>query len=170
LYKKIINKEASNEQVVKSGKIFGWVLAIFSMSTAPLLMRHESIFAYLQKMNGLYFIPIFSIVICGMLFKKVPPIAAKIALLTGITIIGLGYFVKPFTGLVNAIHEFHFLGLVFLLLVIILLGFSKLIPMVDSQNDSAESAVDMTPWPMVKRACVILLITVLIIYGVFADF
>ena len=38
-----------DEQVVRSGKIFGWLLAIFSMTTAPLLMQHESIFAYLQK-------------------------------------------------------------------------------------------------------------------------
>jgi SSS family solute:Na+ symporter len=170
LYKKIINKDASNEQIVKSGKVFGWILAVFSMSTAPLLMRHESIFAYLQKMNGLYFIPIFSVLICGMLCKKVPPIAAKISLLTGITIIGLGYFVSPFTGMVNAIHEFHFLGLVFLLLVSILMGFSQFKPMMENQNENIEPAVDMTPWPLVKQSCVVLFITVLIIYAIFADF
>ena len=45
-----------------------------------------------------------------MLFKKVPPIAAKIALITGITIIGCGYFISPFTEIVEAIHEFHFPG------------------------------------------------------------
>jgi SSS family solute:Na+ symporter len=133
-------------------------------------MRHESIFAYLQKMNGLYFIPIFSVLICGMLCKKVPPIAAKISLLTGITIIGLGYFVSPFTGMVNAIHEFHFLGLVFLLLVSILMGFSQFKPMMENQNENIEPAVDMTPWPLVKQSCVVLFITVLIIYAIFADF
>ncbi len=170
LYKKMINKDATNEQVVRSGKIFGWLLAIFSMTTAPLLMQHESIFAYLQKMNGLYFIPIFSVVICGMLFKKVPPIAAKIALITGITIIGCGYFISPFTEIVEAIHEFHFLGLVFVLLVSILLVFGQLKPMTDEPGKDIENAVDMTPWPRVKQAGIVLIIFVLLIYLFFADF
>ncbi len=170
LYKKIINKQASNEQVVKSGKIFGWILAVFSMSTAPLLMRHESIFAYLQKMNGLYFIPIFSVVICGMLFKKVPPVAAKIALISGLIIIGCGYFVSPFTDMVSSIHEFHFLGLVFLLLITILLAFSLIKPAVNKKEELTEYVVDMTPWPLVKVAGAVLVTLVVLIYAAFADF
>ncbi len=170
LYKKIINKQASNEQVIKSGKIFGWILAVFSMSTAPLLMRHESIFAYLQKMNGLYFIPIFSVVICGMLFKKVPPVAAKIALISGLIIIGCGYFVSPFTDMVSSIHEFHFLGLVFLLLITILLAFSLIKPAVNKKEELTEYVVDMTPWPLVKVAGAVLVTLVVLIYAAFADF
>jgi solute:Na+ symporter, SSS family len=170
LYKKMISKDASNEQVVKSGKIFGWILAVFSMCMAPLLMQHESIFAYLQKMNGIYFIPIFSVVICGMLFKRIPPIAAKIALVLGITIIVCGYFISPFTSYVNTIHEFHFLGMVFLLLVFILLGFGKFKPILDTRSETIESPVDMTPWPKVRQAGIALCVIVLIIYAVFADF
>jgi solute:Na+ symporter, SSS family len=170
LYKKVINKTATNDQVVKSGKIFGWTLAIFSMVMAPLLMRHESIFQYLQKMNGLYFIPIFSVVVCGMLCKRIPPIAAKIALLLGITIIVCGYFISPFTGWVSSIHEFHFLGLVFLLLVSILLTFGKFKPLLEIQSDYVENVVDMTPWVKVRQAGILLCVAVLVIYIVFADF
>ena len=170
LYKKVINKTANNDQVVKSGKIFGWTLAVFSMIMAPLLMRHESIFQYLQKMNGLYFIPIFSVVVCGMLFKRIPPIAAKIALLLGIIIIVCGYFISPFTEWVSSIHEFHFLGLVFLLLVSILLAFGKFKPLADVHSDQIESIVDMTPWPIVRQAGILLCVVVLIIYAIFADF
>ncbi len=170
LYKKVINKTANNDQVVKSGKIFGWTLAVFSMIMAPLLMQHESIFQYLQKMNGLYFIPIFSVVVCGMLFKRIPPIAAKIALLLGIIIIVCGYFISPFTEWVSSIHEFHFLGLVFLLLVSILLAFGKFKPLADVHSDQIESIVDMTPWPIVRQAGILLCVVVLIIYAIFADF
>ena len=69
--------------MVKSGKIFGWIIALISMSVAPLLIGQDSIFGYLQKMNGLYFIPIFSVVVVGMIFRRVPAVAAKIALVVG---------------------------------------------------------------------------------------
>jgi len=52
IYKPMINRDASEEQVVKSGKIFGWIMAGVSMASAPLLIGQASIFAYLQKMNG----------------------------------------------------------------------------------------------------------------------
>ena len=93
LYKNVLKKDAGEQQVVRSGKIFGWLIAGASMCVAPLLANTKSIFAYLQKMNGLYFIPIFSVVLVGMLSKRVPPIAAKIALIVGFLVIAIGYFV-----------------------------------------------------------------------------
>ena len=66
LYQKLINPEADNAQVVRSGKLFGWAIAICSMTLAPFLLGQDSIFGYLQKMNGLYFIPILAVVLVGM--------------------------------------------------------------------------------------------------------
>ncbi len=43
VYKNIVNKDASEEQVVKSGKIFGWIFAIVAMTIAPLLANVPSI-------------------------------------------------------------------------------------------------------------------------------
>ena len=93
LYKSVINTDATEHQVVKSGKIFGWLIAGAAMCVAPLLANVGSIFGYLQKMNGLYFIPIFSVVLVGMLSKRVPPLAAKLALIVGFVVIACGYFV-----------------------------------------------------------------------------
>jgi hypothetical protein len=93
LYKSVMNKNATEAQVVRSGKVFGWVIAGAAMCVAPLLANTTSIFAYLQKMNGLYFIPIFAVVLVGMLSKRVPPLAAKVALIVGFAVIACGYFV-----------------------------------------------------------------------------
>ena len=70
------NQQATEAQGVKSGKGFGLIIAIVSMIGAPLLIGQSSIFGYLQKMNGLYFIPIFAVVVVGIVFKRVPPLAA----------------------------------------------------------------------------------------------
>lgn len=95
VYQHMIRPEASEAQVIRAGKWFGWIIAIAAMSTAPLLMGQESIFGYLQKMNGLYFIPIFSVVVMGLLHRRVPAPAANTALVLGFTAIVLGYFVPP---------------------------------------------------------------------------
>ena len=79
--KEVFNRQATEPQLVRSGKIFGFVIAVASMVIAPMLANTGSIFAYLQKMNGIYFIPIFSVVLVGMLSKHTPAIAAKTALM-----------------------------------------------------------------------------------------
>jgi SSS family solute:Na+ symporter len=170
LYNNITRKEASNEQIVRAGKVFGWAIAVFSMSLAPLLAGQESIFSYLQKMNGIYFIPIFTVVLVGMLTRRVPPIAAKIALITGFTIIACGYFIPPFAKIVDSLHEYHFLGLVFACLVILMLVIGEIRPLKEEWTQEDVGAVDMTPWAHARKSGAVLALIVLTIYVVFADF
>ena len=170
LYKNVLKRDASEREVVRSGKIFGWIVAGAAMCIAPLLARTESIFDYLQKMNAMYFIPIFAVVLVGMLSKRVPPIAAKIALVAGCTIIPVGYFVPPFKGMVVAMHDYHFVGAVFAGLVLVMLVIGKLSPTEHEFIQQDVGAVDMTPWKHAKLGGAILLGLVLLIYVVFANF
>jgi SSS family solute:Na+ symporter len=83
IYKQHINKDASERTVVKYGKIFGVCLALAAMFIAPLIADAGSLFNYLQEINGIYSIPIFTIIVIGYLTKRVPAIAAKIGILSG---------------------------------------------------------------------------------------
>ena len=170
LYKSVLNKNASEESVVRSGKVFGWIVAIIAMVIAPLLANTTSIFGYLQKMNGMYFIPIFAVVLVGMISKRVPPVAAKIALIAGFSIIAVGYFVSPFDKVVASLHEFHFLGLVFAWLVVLMFVIGEVKPSAEEFNQQDVGAVDMTPWRLAKPAGLALIATVFGIYATFADF
>ena len=170
LYRGVLRRNATDAQTVASGKVFGWIMAFISMSLAPLLAGQESIFKYLQKMNGIYFIPIFAVVVVGMLARRVPPLAAKVALVAGFTMIAVGYFVPPFDGWVAAMHEFHFLGAVFALLVITMLVIGRLRPLPTPWVQVDVKAVDLTPWRRARLTGVILLVLVFAIYALFADF
>ncbi len=170
IYKGMLNKEASEKEVVRSGKIFGLVVAIASMTIAPFLAQTESIFGYLQKMNGMYFIPIFAVVLVGMLTSRVPARAAKAALWTGIIIIPLGYFVYPFNLVVESMHEFHFLGIVFAYLVMMQLILGAIWPRETEFVQEDVGAVDMTPWRHAKLVGLLLIIGIFAIYALFADF
>jgi SSS family solute:Na+ symporter len=170
LYKNVLRKNATEHQVVRSGKIFGWIVAVIAMAIAPLLANTTSIFGYLQKMNGIYFIPIFAVVLVGMLTRRVPAIAAKIGLIAGFSIISIGYFVHPFDTIVAAMHEYQFLGVVFAWLVILMLVIGELAPRESEFIQQDVGAIDMTPWRLAKPAGVVLILIVFLIYFSFADF
>ena len=173
-YKAVIHREATDAEVVRSGKIFGWVIAIAAMSLAPLLnhpsIRERGIFDYLQAMNGIYFIPIFAVVLVGMLTRRVPPLAAKIALIAGFITIPVGYFVEPFQSVVDSIGNFHFLGIVFGWLVVLMLVLGELYPRETEFIQEDVKAVDMTPWKLAKPVGIVLVLIVVTIYATFADF
>lgn len=170
LYRPVLNPTASEEAVVRSGKFFGWIIALFAMSIAPLLAQTTSIFGYLQKMNGMYFIPIFAVVLVGMLTKRVPAIAARLALVIGFAVIALGYFVHPFDQIVASLHDFHFLGLVFAWLLILMLVIGEVAPRETEFVQEDVKAVDMTSWKLAKPVGLLLIAAVLTIYVTFADF
>ncbi len=170
LYKNVIQPDATEESVVRSGKWFGWIVAIVSMCIAPLLAQTTSIFGHLQKMNGMYFIPIFAVVLVGMLTRRVPPIAAKIALVVGFSVIAIGYFVHPFDLIVASIHDFHFLGLVFAWLVILMLVIGEIRPLEKEFTQQDVKAVDMTPWRLSIPIGIVLIVIVLAIYASLGDF
>ncbi|MGM0701052.1 MAG: solute:sodium symporter family transporter [Pseudomonadota bacterium] len=170
VYKGVLKKDASEEQVVKSGKVFGWIMAAVTMTIAPLLAGQESLFGYLQKMNAIYFIPILAVVVVGLLTRWVPPMAAKIALVGGCLLIAAGYFVPPFDKLPVIMHEFHFVALVFVLLVAMMLLIGKLRPRETAWVHEDVQAVDLTPWKGAVPVGVVLVLLVVTIYAVFADF
>jgi SSS family solute:Na+ symporter len=174
LYKNVLNKDATEQQVVRSGKVFGWIIAISAMVIAPLLnhpaIQERGIFDYLQKMNGMYFIPIFAVVLIGMLTRRVPSIAAKTGLVVGFAAIAIGYFVPPFDKIVASLHEFHFLGIVFSWLLILMLVIGEVKPRETEFVQEDVGAVDMTPWRYAKPVGLLLILIVFTIYITFADF
>jgi SSS family solute:Na+ symporter len=103
VYKEYIKPEATEEELVKKGKWAGIILAVFAMLVAPLIAKASSgLFQYLQTVNGFYNVPIFTLMVVGMLSKKAPAISAKIALLFFIVVYGL----SQFTGMSGGFKEF----------------------------------------------------------------
>jgi solute:Na+ symporter, SSS family len=170
LYKHVINPAGTEQQTVRAAKWFVVTVAIAAMLGAPFLIGQDTIFGYLQKMNAIYFIPIFAVVVVGMLHSRVPAKAASIAMLAGILLIGLGYFVPAFDkAIANAgIHGFHFIGIVFALLVVFLLIMGAVAPRATPWKLEATNNIDMTPWKGAKIASAILVVIVISIYVFFA--
>lgn len=157
-------------RVIRRGKVVGTVVAVFAMIAAPLLAGQDSIFGYLQRMNALYFIPIFAVVLAGFLFRRAPAWAASTALVAGCGILLLGYFVPPFSGWAAQLNGFHFIGLVFLALMLFQFLAGVVAPRTEPWEHCASGEVDLTPWRWAKPVGYGLVAFVALLYLSFADF
>ncbi len=170
VYKHLVrHDEVDDQRVINNGKLVGTVLAILSMCAAPLLAGQTSIFGYLQKMNGLYFIPIFSVVLAGLLLKRANAASANISLVAGCVILLIGYFVPPFsTWTASPATNFHFLGGVFVVLMLYQYVMSRVAPRPQAWEQRNSGEVELTPWRWTKPVAASLLAFVALLYVVFA--
>ena len=171
IYKEYFNKEATERTVVKAGKTFGIGLAILSMCIAPLLVyASEGLFGYLQEANGIYSIPILTIMIVGYLTKRVPAIAAKIGIISGSVLYVISQFIlKPYIiGKENYPHFLHVMAILFVLNILIMLLIGKYYPRTEDYQQTYTKQVDITPWKHVKKIGIAICIIVIGIYIYFA--
>ncbi|MFD2827444.1 solute:sodium symporter family transporter [Leeuwenhoekiella polynyae] len=192
LYKQYFNNNASEKQVVRAGKTFGILLAVFSMLIAPLLYGVEGgIFNYLQELNGSFSVPILAIILVGIYSKRVSGKAANIAIVFAVVsyLVTL-YVIKPIiTG--NAVTAaelggvtdaselaqiakeafpsfLHIMGIIFVLVVGILFGVSKFYPRETDYLQEYTRQVDITPWKYMKPAGIAICVMVAAVYIYFS--
>ncbi len=191
VYKQHINKEADEKTVVKYGKIFGIALAIASMFIAPLIADAGSLFNYLQEINGIYSIPILTIIVVGYTTKRVPAIAAKIGLFSGCLLYIISQFIlQPYfvesaletakiSGITNESelalieaeaypHFLDIMAILFVLNVIIMLVIGKIRPREEDYVQEYTKEVDITPWKYTKQIGIAICAIVIWVYYYFA--
>ncbi len=191
VYKEHINKNADEKMIVKYGKTFGVILAIASMFIAPLIANAGSLFDYLQEINGIYSIPILTIIVVGYLTKRVPAIAAKIGLVSGCLLYIISqFFMKDYfinkaletakaTGVTDEAaltlvevqaypHFLDVMAILFILNVVIMLIIGKIKPREEPFVQQYTKQVDITPWKYINHASIIICIIVIGVYVYFA--
>lgn len=157
LYKKYFNTTADQKSIVRTGRWVGVILAIFAIVIAPLVANApDGLYQLLQQLNGIFFIPIASILFAALFVKQINSNGAKAGLLFGLVFYLIATFVVD-TG----IHFVHIWGIEFVLNFIIMFLVSKQWPTgkipVDVVEDESE------PWKWVKVwGLALCLITILV--------
>ncbi len=171
IYREHINPDADDATVVRVGKRFGIVLAIFAMFIAPLIAyAPDGLFGYLQEVNGCYSIPILTIIVVGYLTKYVPAIAAKIAIVLGAVLYSISQFVlKPYVfGEESYPHFLHVMAILFVMNIIIMLVIGLLKPRQVAFDLPYTEEVDITPYRYVKPVGLAITIIVILSYVMFS--
>ncbi len=128
LYKPIINKGASEKQLVKVGRLTGLVALIIAAILAPILGGIDQIFQFIQEYTGIVSPGILAIFILGLFWKKT---TAKAAVYGALASIPIAFFLKA--GSKGWVEHFlfpdlpfmHQMSITFLSTVAIMIGISN---------------------------------------------
>lgn len=160
IYKKLIQPGASDSKLVKVGKLSSLILAVISILIAPMVANApEGLYQLMQQLNGIFFIPIASVLIAGFFMPKISAAGAKAGLLVGFSF----YILTTFILEVN-LHFIHIWGIEFLLNLGVMYLVSLKFPP-KALLEIPSGPLNLQEWRYAKPLSIVLcLVTVLIYY------
>ena len=159
-YKKHIDKNISENKLVKVGKLTTLILAIFAIIVAPIMANApDGLYQLLQKLNGIFFIPIASIMIAGFFTKSISAIAAKISLF-----VGLLFYINVTFIFESDIHFVHVWGIEFILNMVTMFIFSYIFPHKKKEERKSENHIELIEWKYAKGISFIIAFITISIY------
>ncbi|EEU9499403.1 solute:sodium symporter family transporter [Escherichia coli] len=166
IYRRIINQNAEPQQLVTVGRKFGFFIAIVSVLVAPWIANApQGLYSWMKQLNGIYNVPLVTIIIMGFFFPRIPALAAKVAMGIGIiSYITINYLVK---------FDFHFLYVLactFCINVVVMLVIGFIKPRATPFTFKDAFSVDMKPWKNVKIASIGILFAMIGVYAGLAEF
>ena len=167
IYKEFINKDASEEKLVKVGKNIGIVFAILTTIVGPLIYFFPSgLKTFLDSLVMLIALPVLTAVFGGFFFKYLPKYSAKVIL--AVHVVSYGSFLL-FLG-----DYFHYLYAVLVLLPLELLlmyfmnQHNRKISHEPAWEQKDVGAVDLTPWKYRWIATALIIVCVIAVYVAFS--
>ena len=129
LYKKYFNPNASEHNMVRTGKIVVIIAMIIAILTAPQLKRFDQAFQFIQDFTGLISPGVIAIFMLGMFWRNASGFSALVAALCTIPL-GIG-----FNTWYPELPFLHRMGYVFLILVSIMVVISLIRPRKEGEGE-----------------------------------
>ena len=160
IYKRLIRKDATEKQMVFAGKSISSLLAVVAIVAAPLVAgAPEGLYQLLQQLNGIFFIPIASIMLAGLFLPRVSARGAKTALIFGLAF----YILTTFIFEVD-IHFVHIWGIEFVLNMAIMIIMSYYDPNTRPTRTIDKKQQPLAPWKHTRSMSVVLVVVIVFIY------
>ena len=160
IYKRYFGKTCTDKKLVRVGKLTSTFLAIFAIAVAPMVANApDGLYQLLQQLNGIFFIPIASIMLAGFFLKKISATGAKSALFVGLAFYILTTFIFKLE-----IHFVHIWGIEFLLNLAVMSIVSYYYPVDKEFQDVDLHILDMKAWKYTKLMSIMLCIVTILIY------
>ncbi len=160
IYKRYINQDAEESVLVRMGKLVSTVLAIFAIGVAPYVANAPAgLYQLLQQLNGIFFIPMATVILAGFFFPKVSAIGAKAGLL-----FGLAFYIIMDHILQVELHFVHIWGIEFVLNVAVMHLVSMFYPRTNPFVIKDVGILEMEQWKYAKGLSIFLVAITLVIY------
>jgi SSS family solute:Na+ symporter len=178
IYKAALKRDASDRELVVTGRNCSVVLAIAAMLVAPTIDTSGSLYNYLQQINATFFGPMLAVVLAALFTRRITALAARTALLVGpilFYLINFAFYDPIQAGLARAfgltepVHFLHFLAFVFLLTSAMMVAISAARPATAVVPAVTPPGIDLAPWPHARRVSLIVVVVTLGTYVLLAQ-
>jgi len=160
IYQRHIHRRASEKRLVFIGKTTSALLAIVAIMTAPLVAdAPDGLYQLLQQLNGIFFIPVASILLAGFFIKRISAMGAKASLF-----VGLAFYITMAFILKSDIHFVHLWGIEFLLNMVVMFAVSYFYPNDREFEPEDKGVVELEPWKYTQQMGILLVVVTILIY------
>lgn len=170
IYKGLINRNATDLQAVRAGRIFALLVVPLSVGLVLFFKFYASkgLFNQLIQFVSVTNIPLIAIVVVALVSKRTPAIGANVALIIGMVFqLVFGILWEESLG----IHGLHVAGVNFALLMLVMGAFRLSMPQKEPFEQQYSGDVDITPWKLAKPVgCGIAVIIAAIYFGMWNQF
>jgi solute:Na+ symporter, SSS family len=154
----------SEKQLIRVSRRFELLVCLVAMVIAPFIVfAQQGLYTYIQMVSGLFSVPIFTILVVGLLHKRMPAVAAKT---------GLSFFIITYGASQLLIdtgwHFLHVLAVLFVLTVVLMLVIAALYPRKEPFVQQWNNVVDLQPWKRRHLYTVLLLLAMVALFVIFS--
>ena len=175
IYKGVINKAATDLQMVRVGKVFGILIAVGAICLAPMIdilkeKGFDGLFDLMKNLAALYNIPLLAVVLMGIFHKRVTSNGAMTAIVIGFTFWAVFGLWQDNNLLGWKMHWLHLAAINFVLISGIMIVMAKIKPRENAYEQTYTNDVDITPWKGAKACGIIILVLIALMYWVMSFF
>lgn len=163
LYKPWLEKRnltVNDKNLVKKGRMIQITITLVAIIFSPYIMFFSGgFYSYLQKVASYFSVPVFTIMLVGLVTRKVPATAAK----TGLFFFLSAYIITQLfvdTGL----HYLHVLAILFIITSLLMLIIGHIIPRELPFKIENHSKVSLQPW---KQRYIYYILLIVLMAGMF---
>ena len=167
---KPLKENATDQELIRVSKIFGTIIALVSFFISPLLMNApDGLWDLIRRFTGFFNIPIITIVLVGLLSKRIPALAAKVVIVFHvITYYMLVWGLDQLFGFQVSINFIYVYAILFCVEVAIMMVIGKMKPMKVPYIFKSNAQVSLVPWKYSLLVTVVLLTLIVMTYVVFS--
>ncbi len=164
IYQPLINPHVEERHLVRVAKRTSVIIAGFAFATAPFLQyAPEGLWQVIRVFTGFYNIPIIALVLVGLFSRRVPALAAKVAVVFHL----LAYATLQFLFPVD-MHFIHLYAVLFVVEVVLMVVIGLWRPAPSAWRYRRTAVVDLTPWRYAPHAAWLLVAGMLATYWLFS--
>jgi SSS family solute:Na+ symporter len=145
IYRRHLKPQASDESLVKVGRVATAVLVVAGCLLAPLPGRFEGVFRYIQLVWGFISPAVVTVFFVGLFWRRATHAAAVTALLLGVPTYGILLWAFPEVAFLN-----H-MAITFLVLLVAMVVVTRVRPLAEPFEFTTTSEIALEPHPWAKR-------------------